>query len=62
MAMLLGLILLTACCSDRHDRNCTRYLIEGRRERERNRESETETERERQIGRYSQSSHTLHHS
>lgn len=28
MAMLLGVILFTACCSDNRDRNWTRYLTE----------------------------------
>lgn len=29
MAILLGVILLTAWCSDKHDRNWTRYLRQG---------------------------------
>lgn len=33
MAMLLGVILFTACCSDNRDRNWTRYLTERSRKK-----------------------------
>lgn len=33
MAMLLGVILFTACCSDSRDKNWTRYLTGREREK-----------------------------